>query len=458
MPETMSLERRMLLRAYGAELILTPGPEGMGGAIAAAENLAKSDPKYVMPQQFANPANPEIHRRTTAEEIWNDTDGQIDILISGVGTGGTITGVGQILKERKPDVQIIAVEPAASPCSPAARKAPTHPGIGAGFVPDILDTGVYDEIIQVDNDDALQTARDAAHNEGLLVGISSGAALWAAARKSPTAPKTPANSSSSSSLLRRALPLHRTLRRPRRLTTSTRERHLSHEAQGRLAAGLAQIRADLDAVLERDPAARNRVEVALLYPGCTPYGRTVSATGCGDAAISSRHGRSRRQPASQPTSRSTRCHPGPPTLHRSRRRGGRGETATVGADVTLYHGVTLGGRSLGTERRHPTVGDRVIVGAGAKVLGPIEVGADSRIGANAVVAKSVPPTRSWSGCPAKSWSGDPMLPTRDGPDPVANAVRTLLRRVEKLEEASMSPASERVLYRNGVWEAEDYAI
>ena len=183
MPETMSLERRMLLRAYGAELILTPGPEGMGGAIAAAENLAKSDPKYVMPQQFANPANPEIHRRTTAEEIWNDTDGQIDILISGVGTGGTITGVGQILKERKPDVQIIAVEPAASPVLSGGAKGP-HPiqGIGAGFVPDILDTGVYDEIIQVDNDDALQTARDAAHNEGLLVGISSGAALWAAAQ------------------------------------------------------------------------------------------------------------------------------------------------------------------------------------------------------------------------------------------------------------------------------------
>lgn len=183
MPETMSLERRMLLRAYGAELILTPGPEGMGGAIAAAENLAKSDPKYVMPQQFANPANPEIHRRTTAEEIWNDTDGQIDILISGVGTGGTITGVGQILKERKPDVQIIAVEPAASPVLSGGAKGP-HPiqGIGAGFVPDILDTGVYDDIIQVDNDDALQTARDAAHNEGLLVGISSGAALWAAAQ------------------------------------------------------------------------------------------------------------------------------------------------------------------------------------------------------------------------------------------------------------------------------------
>lgn len=183
MPETMSIERRILLRAYGAELILTPGPEGMAGAIAKAEELAKSDPKYFMPQQFANPANPEIHRRTTAEEIWNDTDGAVDILIAGVGTGGTITGVGQVLKERKPSVQIIAVEPAASPVLSGGAKGP-HPiqGIGAGFVPEILDTHIYDEIIQVQNEDALTTARRAAKVEGLLVGISSGAALWAATR------------------------------------------------------------------------------------------------------------------------------------------------------------------------------------------------------------------------------------------------------------------------------------
>lgn len=181
MPETMSIERRMLLRAYGAELVLTPGPEGMGGAIAKAKEYAASDPKYFMPQQFENPANPEIHRRTTAEEIWNDTDGQIDILVSGVGTGGTITGVGQVLKERKPDVQIIAVEPAASPVLQGGAKGP-HPiqGIGAGFIPPILDTEVYDEVIGVAADDAMATARAAATQEGLLVGISSGAALWAA--------------------------------------------------------------------------------------------------------------------------------------------------------------------------------------------------------------------------------------------------------------------------------------
>jgi len=181
MPETMSIERRMVLRGYGAELILTPGPDGMGGAISKAKELAESDPKYFMPQQFQNPANPAIHRQTTAEEIWKDTDGQVDIFISGVGTGGTVTGVGQLLKERKPEVQIIAVEPAASPVLSGGQKGP-HPiqGIGAGFIPDILDTGVYDEVITVANDDALATARRAAIEEGLLVGISSGAALWAA--------------------------------------------------------------------------------------------------------------------------------------------------------------------------------------------------------------------------------------------------------------------------------------
>ncbi len=181
MPETMSVERRMLLRAFGAELILTPGPEGMGGAIARAEGLAKEHENYVMPQQFANPANPAIHRATTAEEVWRDTDGEVDIFVSGVGTGGTITGVGQVLKERKPGVQVIAVEPSASPVLSGGAKGP-HPlqGIGAGFVPEVLDTEVSDEVIQVDNDDAMSTARRAAREEGLLVGISSGAALRAA--------------------------------------------------------------------------------------------------------------------------------------------------------------------------------------------------------------------------------------------------------------------------------------
>jgi cysteine synthase len=182
MPETMSKERRMLLRAYGAELILTPGPDGMGGAIRKAEEIVASDPKkYFLPQQFKNLANPEIHRKTTAEEIWNDTEGKADFLISGVGTGGTITGVGEVLKLRKPSFKVIAVEPDASPVLSGGAKGP-HPiqGIGAGFVPDILNTRIYDEIIRVKNEDAFQIARRMAREEGLLVGISSGAATWAA--------------------------------------------------------------------------------------------------------------------------------------------------------------------------------------------------------------------------------------------------------------------------------------
>jgi cysteine synthase A len=182
MPETMSKERRMLLRAYGAELVLTPGPDGMNGAIRKAEEIAAADPKkYFIPQQFKNPANPEIHRRTTAEEIWRDTDGKVDYLVAGIGTGGTITGVGEVIKSRKPSFQAIAVEPDASPVLSGGAKGP-HPiqGIGAGFVPEVLNTQIYDEVIRVKNEDAFETARRLAREEGLLVGISSGAATWAA--------------------------------------------------------------------------------------------------------------------------------------------------------------------------------------------------------------------------------------------------------------------------------------
>ena len=181
MPETMSVERRMLLRAYGAELILTPGPDGMPGAIARAEELAKTDERYFVPQQFENPANPAIHRATTAEEVWRDTDGAIDIFVAGVGTGGTITGVAEVIKERKPSVQFVAIEPAASPVLSGGAKGP-HPiqGIGAGFVPPVLEMELVDEIIPVGNEDALNMARRLATEEGLLVGISSGAAAWAA--------------------------------------------------------------------------------------------------------------------------------------------------------------------------------------------------------------------------------------------------------------------------------------
>ncbi|WP_227817827.1 cysteine synthase A [Nitrogeniibacter aestuarii] len=181
MPETMSRERRLLLKAYGADLILTPGPDGMGGAIRKAQEMAEADSRYFIPQQFANPANPAIHRSTTAEEIWSDTDGKVDIFVSGVGTGGTITGVGEVLKQRNPKVKVVAVEPDASPVLSGGQKGP-HPiqGIGAGFVPEILNTEVYDEVARVKNEDAFTIARRLAAEEGLLVGISSGAAVSAA--------------------------------------------------------------------------------------------------------------------------------------------------------------------------------------------------------------------------------------------------------------------------------------
>lgn len=181
MPDTMSKERRMLLRAYGAELVLTPGAEGMSGAIARAQAFVDAEPdKYFMPQQFENPANPEIHRQTTAQEIWQDTDGKVDIFVAGVGTGGTITGVGEALKNKKPQLQVYAVEPQASPVLSGGAKGP-HPiqGIGSGFVPKILNTDIYDGVILAPNDESFATAREMASKEGILVGISSGAAVWA---------------------------------------------------------------------------------------------------------------------------------------------------------------------------------------------------------------------------------------------------------------------------------------
>jgi len=180
MPETMSIERRNLLRAYGAELVLTPGPQGMKGAIARATELNAQIPGAFMPQQFENAANPEVHRRTTAEEVWNDTDGKVDIFVAGVGTGGTVTGVGEVLKQRKPDVYVVAAEPTDSPVLSGGAPGPHKiQGIGAGFVPKVLNTGVYDEVVQVSNDQAFGLARELAA-EGILVGISAGANAYAA--------------------------------------------------------------------------------------------------------------------------------------------------------------------------------------------------------------------------------------------------------------------------------------
>ena len=182
MPESMSKERRAVIKAYGAELVLTPAAEGAIGAVNRAKELVASDPKrYFMPDQFGNPANPEVHRKTTAEEIWRDTDGKADILVSGIGTGGTITGVGEVIKKRKPSFRCVAVEPDASAVLSGSQKGPhVIQGLGAGFIPEVLNREIYDEIIRVKNDDALDTARQLARQEGLFVGISSGAAIWAA--------------------------------------------------------------------------------------------------------------------------------------------------------------------------------------------------------------------------------------------------------------------------------------
>ncbi len=187
MPESMSLERRRMLKALGAELVLTPAAEGMPGAVRKAEELVAQNKNYFIPQQFKNPANPEIHRKTTAEEIWKDTEGQVDIVVSGVGTGGTITGVGEVLKKKKPSVKMIAVEPTNSPVITQRRKGePLKPGrhtiqgIGAGFIPDVLNVDIIDDVVQVQDEDAMETARQMAKQEGLMCGISSGAAAWAA--------------------------------------------------------------------------------------------------------------------------------------------------------------------------------------------------------------------------------------------------------------------------------------
>ena len=404
MPETMSKERRALLRAYGAELVLTPGSEGMKGAVTRAEQIVAEREGAVLARQFANVANPEIHRRTTAEEIWKDTDGAVDIVVAGIGTGGTITGVGQVLKARKPGVQIVAVEPEESPIlnGGAARPAqdpghrrqlrardPRHRGLRRGH------------------------RRQRRHVGG--VGPSrrhrGGAPRRHLVRRRPrrrqpgrlAARERRQDDRRHHPQLRRALPLDDPVRGSRRLTMSW------------IRAARAMVREDLDAAMLRDPAAETRADVAVNSPGLH--------------AIWAYRGLHRlwQRPGGRPTARAlstivrsvtgVEIHPGAQIGRRFFIDHGMGvvigATAVVGDDVMLYHGVTLGGRSLarGT-KRHPTVGDRVTIGAGARVLGNIEIGDDVQIGANSVVVKDVPAGAVATGIPARV-----RFPERVGEDP-----------------------------------------
>ena len=385
MPETMSKERRALLRAYGAELVLTPGPEGMPGAIAKAEELAKTDLRYFIPQQFENPANPAIHRATTAEEIWADTDGKVDIVVSGVGTGGTITGVGQVLKKRKASVKMVAVEPAASPVLSGGQKGP-HPiqGIGAGFVPAILDTDVIDEIIKVENADAFDLARRLAARGGAPRRHLLGGGHLGGARGGPPPGERGQADRRCHTVVRRALPVHGAVRGPQRLSMLS----------------TLQARPGLGA--RRDPAARSSLEIAICYSGVHAIWshRICHLLWQHDLKLLARACSSLAHVLT-----GVDIHPaavlGQGVFIDHATGVVIGETAEVGDDVTIYQGVTLGGTSLERVKRHPTIGNRVTIGAGAKVLGAITIGDDSRIGANAVVVKSVPPNSVVVGVPGQ---------------------------------------------------------
>ena len=402
MPETMSLERRMLLRAYGAELVLTPGPEGMAGAIAKAEEIAKDDRRYFIPQQFENPANPAIHRNTTAEEIWNDTDGQVDIVVAGVGTGGTITGVGQVLKERKPSVHLVAVEPAASPVLSGGAKGP-HPiqGIGAGFVPAVLDTGLLDEIITVEQRGRVRPGppagpRGGAARRHLLrrgrVGRLAGRARPENAGKLIVVIIPSSVSATSARRCSRALPT---------------EDAGSPAPRRRLARQRGS----------RRPLHSSRSCSAI--PVCMPSGATGSATGCGCTTPNCPARVSSTSPACSPASISTRRPTRPGSVHRPRhrrgdRRDGRGRCTTSPSTK----GSPSAARVLTAVKRHPTIGDRVTIGAGAKLLGPITIGArQPDRGERRRRADRSRPTRSSSACRDRSSPAAAPVPARRHPSP-----------------------------------------
>ncbi len=385
MPETMSVERRLVLRAYGAEIVLTPGPEGMRGAVDRAKQIVEETPNAIWAQQFANAANPQKHRESTAEEVWADTDGGVDVFIAGVGTGGTITGVGQVLKERKPGVQIVAVEPLDSPILNGGKPGPHKiQGIGANFVPEILATEVYDEVVDVSLEDSIRVSRALATDEGILCGISSGSIVWAALEfaKRPESAGTASSRSCATTASATSRPCCSTTCATRRGDRRPGRRGPPHRARPR--SGSARVPGDG----ARLPGPARRVAA----PGVARAVASASALG-GAAARAGRAGADR---GGDPPGRAHRA----AALHRPRhgrrhRRDGRCRRRRA-----VYHGVSLGGKSLVHGKRHPTVGDGVTIGAGAKLLGPITVGAGSVIGANAVVVKDAPAGSVLTGIPA----------------------------------------------------------
>ena len=428
----MSRERTKLLRAYGAEVHETPSLGGMGEAIALAERIV-ADRGAFMPQQFANPANPEIHRRTTAEEIWRDTGGEVDALVTGVGTGGTITGVGGVLKERRPDFRVIAVEPAGSPVLSGGAPGPHKiQGIGAGFVPGVLDRDVIDEIIVVSDEDALAAARLAASREGMLVGISAGAAFHAAlevAARPEMAGKRIVTIACDGGERYMSLPFFQEVAEMFGL--------------GTLGTFVKEVTSDVAAARDRDPAARGvgTVEILSGWAGVQALLAHRVAHALYDAGV----------PVAPRTIAFTSRAVTGIEIHPAARIGRDffidhgagvviGETAEIGERVTLYQGVTLGGTGFARGKRHPTVEDDVTIGSGAKLLGPVTVGHGAKIGANTVVIEDVPPNSTVvgnPGHPVRVEGRRPEGPDADWihlPDPIADALKAISERLAALEK------------------------
>ena len=430
MPQGMSRERENLLRLYGAEVVLVESMGGMNEAIEEARRICRERGDCYVPNQFSNPANPEIHRRTTAEEIWRDLEGRVDVLVAGVGTGGTITGCGERLKERNPDLYVVGVEPLSSPVLSGGEPGPHKiQGIGPGFVPEVLNRDVIDEIVPVDDEDALDA--------GAAVRPARGGARRHLGRRGAVG-RHP----------RRVAPgdvRQADGRDHPRLGRALREHALLRAVigSGTFARVARELRDDLTAAQERDPAAHSvgRVEMLLSYGGV-------------QAILSYRICHALHQAGVPLVPRVlaniTRVATGI-EIHPAAQIGRGlfidhgsgvviGETAEVGDHVTMYQGVTLGGTGFARGKRHPTIGDEVMIGAGSKLLGPIEVGAKSKIGANSVVIHDVPPNSTVVGNPGHPVRVDgkkPSGPDADWihlPDPVADAMRGLANRLTEVEE------------------------